>query len=262
MPTVSGGQSSPAQPIYQAYLPIAYFGYLDQDDLLNVLPPGLAAQACGPVAAVDSLVFLQNQYPNIYGSNLVGDHLFDWITGAFFLVGYMHTTVQNGTTDTDFINGLISFMNAQVPGKTSDHFVIKSPGHTPTWQFLYLYLTEKQAVQVLIVPPDSPSSKGHYLSVTGIYWDAGDGMGTISVIDPLTGLPSKLDVALDSDSGMLDVDYKGVVEPIVAEYEESPVPEPSTVALLGVGVIILSLYAYGKRDKSLKERLANHGEAC
>ena len=72
--------SSLAQPIYAYQVPsTAPFGALDQDDMKILLSPALADQACGPVAAVNSLVFLQNLYPQIYDNNLVGDDPSDWM---------------------------------------------------------------------------------------------------------------------------------------------------------------------------------------
>ena len=49
-------------------------GWLDQWQLTNQPAPGpaLASEACAPTTVVNAMVYLQNQYPEIYGTNLAG----------------------------------------------------------------------------------------------------------------------------------------------------------------------------------------------
>ena len=85
------------------------FGHLVQSDV-----PNCGAVACGPTAAVNSFVFLENQYPSIYDHLLVpdtnGNRMVDYsemVSTASILSGpqYMNTTFPSGTFSDRFSSG-------------------------------------------------------------------------------------------------------------------------------------------------------------
>ena len=94
---------------------VAYFGTLDQHSL-EYSYPGLGSGngdvACGPAAATNSLVYLQNAYPGVYGNALIAsaghdmdndghytsyDNLIYTAGGILASPTYMNTTLANGT---------------------------------------------------------------------------------------------------------------------------------------------------------------------
>jgi hypothetical protein len=76
-------------------------GWLDQWQLSYQPPPGpaLAGEACAPTTVVNAMVYLQNQYPEIYGTLLAGTNQTQWAETAVFLAGtnYMNTRPDVGT---------------------------------------------------------------------------------------------------------------------------------------------------------------------
>ncbi len=132
------------------------YGNLDQDD---TIPPPLGQVMCGPTAAVNSFIYLQNAYPGIYNSSLVpvgvsggqdldGDGVFgdsyDDMISVAQTVGsavYMNTKVVlggpggSGTWDDMFIFGKQKYIEAMLPGKTIYAAQLKSqwawPGVPP-----------------------------------------------------------------------------------------------------------------------------------
>src|SRR2546423_13866432 len=101
-------------------------------------------QACGPTAAVNSFVFLQNKYPDIYGMELTGDTYDSWMGTANELLDQHYMDCDcgrdgSGTTIEDFISGKQKYLNDFAPGTTevhSENFHDPANPLKPTWQFL------------------------------------------------------------------------------------------------------------------------------
>lgn len=179
------------------------YGSLNQ----NAIPNG-GQFMCGPTAAVNSFMYLQNAYPNHYGNSLIGDAdgdanpntNNDMITVAQTVAGanYMNTKagIQGGTTgtwDDMFIIGKHDYMEAVAPGKTTyaaqlastwawagrpadETPVVARPAWvqdntTPTWSFLWNELNSCADVEILINWTDEGGAKGHYLTVKSFLWN-------------------------------------------------------------------------------------------
>ena len=218
------------------------------------LGPALANQACGPVAATYGLIYLQNTYPASYGTKLAGSQWDDWSLTADTLAGpdYMNTTVTDGTMSGNFASGLTTYINKAttrylLPPITMTSIILTYQdgqwGSIPGWYDIYTNLRDQQAVQIQIryKDPTTGNNVGHYLLVTGISWEASYSLcGSVTVYDPAnhTSLPP-LYVEVDAATGILTTTYDGTTAAIVAEYEESPIPEPATLSLLALGGLAL-----------------------
>ncbi|MGD0519363.1 MAG: hypothetical protein ABSA26_17640, partial [Thermoguttaceae bacterium] len=65
------GLSMPAWGVlYDASTNHLLYGNLSQNYNPSVMPPALQAVACVPVATSNSLVYLENMYPNLYNRGL------------------------------------------------------------------------------------------------------------------------------------------------------------------------------------------------
>jgi len=217
-----------------------YFGALNQHSLEYSYPSlgtGSNNMACGPSAATNSLIYLQNAFPSSYGNNLIlsAGHDMDhdgsyttydnWIyTSGSGLASssYMNTTLANGTWHDDFIWGLYKYVESKMPGMTSysaqDYW---SPtywgnppatypppswviGTTPTWDFLYNALNKSADVQVLF---SNVNRGGHFVSVTGMTWDNVQNSGTLNFMNPWDGQFESTNIRLSS--GRIYTDYGG-----------------------------------------------------
>jgi hypothetical protein len=217
-----------------------YFGTLNQHSLQYSYPSlgtGSNNMACGPSAATNSLIYLQNAFPSSYGNNLIlsAGHDMDndgsyttydnWIyTSGSGLASssYMNTTLANGTWHDDFIWGLYKYVENKVPGMTSysaeDYW---SPtywgnppatypppswviGTTPTWDFLYNALNNSADVQVLF---SYVNGGGHFVSITGMTWDNVQNSGTLNFMNPWDGQFESTNIRLSS--GRMYTDYGG-----------------------------------------------------
>ena len=251
---------------------VAYFGNLNQHSLEYSYPQygtGSGNVACGPVAGINSLVYLSNRFPNVYGSSLIrvapadmdnsGSHTAydDWIYSAgasgMAKYTYMNTTLQNGTWHDNFIRGTYSYIEASVGGVTEysaqDYWsptywgnvpTTRPPpswvlGQTPSWNFIYDGLTKGSAVGVLFT---YTGGGGHFVSVTGMTWDTLTNNGTLAYMNPWTGSAESTNIRLTS--GRINTDYGGtngswisVANSVIA------VPEPSTVMLLFGGSFLV-----------------------
>ena len=251
---------------------VSYFGSLDQHSLEYSYPQygiGGGNMACGPVAGINSLVYLTNRFASVYGSSLIdvapgdmdnnGSHSVydDWIysAGASGMAGYayMNTKVQNGTWHDNFIRGTYSYIEASIAGVTqysaqdysSPTYWGNAPttrpvpawvlGQTPTWNFIYDGLTRGSAIGVLLT---YTGGGGHFVSVTGMMWDAQANTGTLSYMNPWTGSSESTNMRLSS--GRLNTDYGGLNGSWISVANSvTPVPEPSTlVLLLAVGFCV------------------------
>jgi len=291
------GLATPAAAlVYDVQLTTTLFGDLDQNDV-----PVIGACACGPTAAVNSFVYLQNAYPGIYGNSLVpvgaaqgvdhnGDAFVDSyddmaaVAATLGGLNYMNTKCPGGTWDDMFIYGKQKYVEEQLPGMT-DYAAEMSgtwafpgtrPGDeippitkpswvednkNPTWQFLYNNLVgldgveagPGEDVEILITDGDW----GHFLTLTSFHWDDVNGDSIIDstegawidYIDPGTGLNAQSSLCQSSYGGQLLVNYSTMYSnaQLVMAVKESPVPEPTTLALLCAGGLCLVLYRQRKR---------------
>ncbi|MBD3236565.1 MAG: PEP-CTERM sorting domain-containing protein [Candidatus Eisenbacteria bacterium] len=229
------------------------YGNLDQDDI-----PGIGAVACGPTAAVNSFVYLENAYPWIYDNSLTPvqfnnhdgdediDAYDDMIDAALTLAGpnYMNTQPPGGTFHDSFIWGKYSYIEGLVPGMTryeaQDFWNWQNhvrPAWVdpviPTWDFIYGELFDCEDVEILI--NGVYEDYGHYLTLTSFHWDDVANSGWMDYIDPATGTLRVTNIWLDDATGQIRTDYWGEgyqVSWISMAVSESPIPEPGTLLLL------------------------------
>jgi len=251
------------------------YGNLDQDDIV----PGGEVD-CGPVAAVNSFVYLENKYPDIYDRYLVPDIEFppdgvrdydELINAAQVLAGaaYMNTKPPGGTWADMFIYGKWKYIEERVPDETIYaaqmlgmwQFVPVPPRPVdevppiikpdwvqdnmyPTWQFIYTELVHCEDVEILI----SWANGGHYLTLTGFDWNDIDGDGIIDpeeeavmkYINPVDGLPG--------ESGIWNVEVGSQYE-IMTDYETgayvwmavSESPIPEPATIAMVGMALVGI---------------------
>lgn len=241
-----------AGAIYDKQWDPSLYGGLDQH---STHCPDLS---CGPSAAVNSFVFLQNRYPGIYGSDLAGSTYENWVDTANTLLDpkYMDCDCNNGGTTIDnFISGKQEYLNDVAPGSTEVHaqnwFDAANP-QKPSWQFIFDELMKGQDIEILVGFYDDTGGRngGHYVTVTGFTFDDADGNGdidaselaTLYYVDPDDGKADYNELSMSN--GFIDLmgysdQYNTYVEAAVAE---SPIPEPLTLSLFAaglVGVIVL-----------------------
>lgn len=232
--------------------PTFSYGGLDQGDL--------GGNYLGPIAAVNSFIYLQNRYPAIYGNSLVHN---DPI-GTALILGhpeYMDTQYGSATVP-NFYWGKELYIEAQLPGKTvyagqtvpqtwidprlKPPWVTERPSG-PSWQFLYNELVKGADVEVLL----GLSGLGVYVTLTCFHFDDTHDYGTINsdetawikYIDPTTGAERQSTI-WNNASGMLETDYAANCI-ITMAASESPVPLPSTLLLFGSGLI--GLWRLGRK---------------
>ena len=249
----------------------AKYGNLDQSDVeqlaLDMGMGGFAGCLCGPTAAVNSFVFLQNMYPHIYDNKLVKD---DPATMANAMVDTALNLAKNfmnstgGTFIEDFIHGKQSYIDMMAPGSTvygaqisipwnlvrtdgmgnplpnadqpataPGNNNIAKPGYVqqntpPTLGFIMNEIQQGEDVEAFVAQ--------HYITLTGCaQCDLMTNMGTLWFVDPDDGMPHS-EAITGLMGGRLQFAYGGGTE-IFHVVKESPIPEPVTVVLLGIGVV-------------------------
>ncbi len=249
-----------AGPTYDKQWDPSLYGGLDQH---STHCPDLA---CGPSAAVNSFVFLQNMYPNIYGNSLAGDTYENWVDTANTLLDprYMDCDCNNGGTTIDnFISGKQDYLNDVAPGSTlvhSQNYFDATNPTKPSWQFIFDELMKGQDVEILVGFYDEAGGRngGHYVTVTGFSFDDSDGDGDIGgsetaslyYVDPDDGNANSNE--LEMLNGFLDLvnyseQYETYIEAAVAE---SPVPEPLTLSIFAAGLVGLGVLRRRKKKST------------
>ena len=266
-------------PSYSALENTAEFGNLSQTNA-NLPQPDFNKAGCGPTALANSLLYLQNAHPGIYGTSLVLDPN-NLAATAKMLVGnpigtnYLNWTSTDGVYWNDYFKGTRNYIEHQAAGKTTYHgeawagtgfpgWVDVHSGY-PTWDFLYGALQKSQAVMINWRDNAYSPIKKHYMSITGISFNdfnnngiIDSGEGQITYIDPRdggvhttqlwqdtgqSGNPLMLSYA-NPDPINYPTWYTGNAQIVMAE-AFGPVPLPSTVLLLGSG--LLGLAGVGRR---------------
>ena len=241
------------------------FGNLNQNDT------NCGNVACGPTAAVNSFVFLENAYPTIYGNSLVplinGNTFYqDEVAAANTLAGanYMSTCNCGGTYIEDFIMGKQNYINALAPNTTTyaaqisiPWLVQRNPGPQPstnapqpiyvqastdpTAQFIQGQIKDGEDVEVFV---GYNAGGAHYLTLTNISFDTNALTGKIGFIDPGTGAYGTANIT-GVVGGVIQTNYGGGAA-IYAAVAESPVPVPAAIWLAGSGLVGVFGFAHRK----------------
>jgi MYXO-CTERM domain-containing protein len=251
---------------YDVSLDWTLYGDLNQNTI-----PVIGGVACGPTSAVNSFVYLQNSYPEVYGHSLVPDlngtpNIYEngeLVAVAEILAGssYMNLTLDFGTWGDMFIYGKEKYIEERVPGSTvyAAQYVMGWPrppvpappwfeSVIPTWSFLYGALVGSADLEIAI-----NGWVDHFLTPTGLYWDDTDNDGFIDdaedawmdFVDPWTGAWDTADIWQEGPSILTN--YAGGNSFISTAVAETPIPEPSSILLGGLG--LLGLAAYGRRRR-------------
>jgi hypothetical protein len=246
--------------VWSAAENLAYFGTLNQRSLDYSYPQfgtGDGNMSCGPSAATNSLVYLQNAFPDIYGHSLIaaagrsmtGSIAYttydDWIYtagGVLASAKYMDTTQANGTYHDDFIQGLYNYTRTASPGtlcySAQDYWATSSwggqpagtppswvSGVAPTWNYLYGALNRSDDVLALF---SYVRGGGHYVSIEGMTWNDVQGSGTVTFMDPWTGTQASATMYLAS--GKIYTSYGGSAPSWISALDVlvpvRPVPPP------------------------------------
>ena len=199
------GKTQSHAAVYSAELDVNLFGYLNQNDI-----PTIGGFASAPAASVNAYVYLQNLYPNTYGTSLAGTTYNQCIQTAERLATpqYMDTASNGTTFIRDQIYGNATYLNDTVgeinsfSGQTilADGADWSSPRPQPpyiqrvfpTWQSLLSALQLRKAIVIdIYFPGQTPSIRT--VTGTSFHWndldnnqfiDLSDG-AEIDFIDPL-----------------------------------------------------------------------------
>lgn len=228
------------------------FGHLDQ------AATSCPTMGCGPTAAVNSFVYLQNMYPGVFTTPLVpqaGATMTqeDMVAVANDLAQRMGTG-PGGTSIEDFILGKTAYLESKNKGRTKYgaqltlawDSIAPKPGFVndqapPTLSFIAAEIKAGEDVEAFLAGRDGR----HFITLTGIIYDDQSNTGTLSFIDPLGGKDTTVNITGVDANNLIHVQYKFgdtlgdfVIGNVVTE---SPVPEPSTFVLLGSGLVAAAL---------------------
>jgi hypothetical protein len=209
------------------------------------------SKACGPVALVNSFVYLQNTYPQL-DNKLVGPTADDAHAVALALSKLMGCTACDGTDTAKFLDGKKAYLKDK-PGK------IKSlPFKNPSAAALAKEIKDREDVELYLGFYDANGNaltNGHYVTLYGISDD------TLSFVDPggdsgdtTTGATDeKIKFNFDSTLKQLVLSgYEGLPEGVASAhvnfaFSESPTPEPAAWAMMITGFGLVGLAARRRR---------------
>jgi hypothetical protein len=192
--------------------------------------------SCGPVAAVNSFVFLQNQYPDIYGTALSPPLIKNGSLAdtAIALAGPDFMGCRGdcgGVSAPGFFSGKQKWINGTI-GKTVFSFDPNFSMPTLSIDGLVQDLMAKQDTELLMgfFDADGNRTNGHFVTLFSLTTGAdGSSMG---VIDPVTGEGGFHDYTVGAD-GVIHIADFGVADArLEFVFDESPVPGP----VVGAGV--------------------------
>ena len=243
------------------------YGSLDQDDTTACSGSGLLA--CGPTAATNALVFLENKYGSVYGDFLIMDpdgfpHAYTDLVATANALGapaYMDcASCTSGTLITKFISGQKGWIDDRLDmaGMSVDP-TIYDDDENPNWDYMFDELSKMAAVELLVGFFDTDTTRvgGHYLTLNKFDWtdtnmdgivNPGEG-GEIGFVDPTDGTQKAAEIHQFAVGGQMFADYllgtpvgSSFISFTEIEWAVSAVPfipEPASILLLGLGIVVL-----------------------
>ena len=257
-----------ADPVEPIIKDAALYGNLK----LTEIPVWGAQYGCGPAAAVNSFVYLEKKYKDIYKKEKrlipIQDELDSDLAAVAKELGesYMWTERDKGTWFDWFMIGKSQYIEKQVPRVTRyetqsywDWGYRKDsqdppPANnlkpswftkaTPTWDFIYKQLKKCEDVEIMITGKDV-----HYITLYGMEWDNTTNKGKIYFVDPAIGQGTNSNIELDKD-GKLYTYYMSEREWVGMVVSESPkIPEPGTLLVFGIAMTGLAVAGRMMREK-------------
>jgi len=228
----------------------------DQENNLACRPNG----ACAAVAVINSMVFLENQYPTIYDSKLLPNYdplnNNDPTDAANFAVdgwkvdnnparqGYYTRGDDNNNQslvwDTAYLATKMDWFGDYAPGTTAFASMWNGGAGYPTVAFLAQQIMQQEDVEFFVKDTGDPAGNTlyHALTLTGIGCTGANYTNcSITYQDPQNpALNQNTAIAGTGPGGSLSFNYDGSAVFIDAAFAESPVPEPSSLVLIAIGI--------------------------
>jgi hypothetical protein len=258
----------------EVQLPRDQFGDLWNTD--DGTKDGNGVPWCAPTAIVNSFQFLQNRYPGVYDKKLIPGTPLE--ARNQLQKGW---TLPDGTKRTgtgcgdvkDVWQAKVHWVEDHAPKSTIFDGMVDYPGEdlskwyggsvltngAPTWDFLWTELSHKEDVELGFYWTMGGTKVGHMVTLTSLkfldsgngVWDPGTEQAKIDFIDPNN--PTNLtwgDLTKTGSSLGFKYTYGGVQydTTIYIAYAESPIPEPLTLAGLGLGLCGLVGYIRKRRS--------------
>ena len=257
-------------------LDVNLFGRLDGNKVTTCNADNGSNNSCGSTAVVNSLVYLQNQYKTIYGTDLVGTTQQDLIQAADELNCYMgcngnaggvpfDPVTQDDMVITGFYQGKQNYIESKVDGVTAySSMYFNRPNGTPgkgfpTYDFLFQALTQRADVELKIdfykqSGNDLTPVSAHYVTLYSLTFE-NDGTGKISFIDPDGGVLQKDIATTFADGSIRETDYipkfpkdnGATIAFITAAATENVIPEPASGTLICAGVIAAAAAQFARQ---------------
>lgn len=219
----------------------SYFG--SQTNFTTSFAPG---GVCAAVAAINSFVFLEHQYPTTYGNSLTPNYnsatntdYQDTLAFAYTYYTMPAITLVDGMNN--YVREKLNWFNAYAPNTTridSWYFGSAQNNMAPTVSSLLKEIQDGEDVELFV--RNNSGSFYHALTLTGVFHDSVLGWG-IWYKDPNDPTDEKSSI-LGFDGTYLTIGgdllpTEGVS--ILAEFSESPVPEID-LHTAGGGIAFLS----------------------
>jgi len=228
------------------------FGHLDQG--VTACP----TSGCGATAAVNSFVYLQNAFPDVYttplvpkaGATLTQD---DMVKVANDLAQRMGTG-PNGTSIENFILGKMDYIESKDKGRTTYAAQLALEWDSPTprpgfvtdktppaLSFIARELKDGEDVEAFLAGP----AGRHFITLTGISYDDQTNTGTLSFVDPLGGKDTTAQITGLDGANLIHVKYTidgELQEFVIGNVVAESVPELSTLGLLTAAGAALTVW--------------------
>jgi hypothetical protein len=248
----------PIRPAHAALIDLGpnNFGHLSQNDpgLAAICAANMANYACGPVAAVNSFVYLQTKFPGIYDNSLIANG--NLVATATQLAGanFMNCMAcAGGTLINNFSDGKKKWIEGSVPGKTT-----YSLTRNPSIFDLLLDLSAGQDTELLVGFYDRAGNRvgGHY--VTLYMASSGADGAMLGFIDPdpnpALNVSNPYTILGGALAGIIQINNYGPANTLTRvdfAIDESPIPEPATLVLLMATAPMVGWLIRRRRDVRL-----------